>query len=222
MRAVGSQIFSHNLKCEGVSSGSNLGRWSTNGWPGAPLIPWLGSAKVERCRRHGRRLEGAQACPIGHQTPIWFFLRDLGYERNLFYPLIAVELGHKRQSTRRRPGRRWGLPPAKLWLQEVVQRLPRGLLLLLGLFNGSNRWWIAQIWWRLGFGGFRVLRVKIWRTRATIYRGFLDRIVDGINPNTFLVWIELYLMKIQTKSRRGRIQVGYDNGNHIFCWVSTG
>jgi hypothetical protein len=28
-------------------------------------------------------------------------------------------------------------------------------------------------------------------------------IVDGKNPNTFLVWIELYLAKIWKKSRRG-------------------
>jgi hypothetical protein len=45
--------------------------------------------------------------------------------------------------------------------------------------------------------------------------GFLDRIIDGKNPNTFLVWIELYLAKIQNKSRRGQIQVGYDNGNRF-------
>jgi hypothetical protein len=38
-------------------------------------------------------------------------------------------------------------------------------------------------------------------------------IIDDKNPNTFLVCIELYLTKIQKKSRRGRIQVGYDNGN---------
>jgi hypothetical protein len=33
---------------------------------------------------------------------------------------------------------------------------------------------------------------------------FLDRIVDGKNPNTFLVWIELYLAKIWKKSWKGR------------------
>jgi hypothetical protein len=63
-----------------------------------------------------------------------------------------------------------------LWLsssfQEVVQRLPRGLLLLLGQFNGSNRRWIAQIWWRLGFSRFWALRAKICTMGCTIYRGF--------------------------------------------------
>jgi hypothetical protein len=106
MRVVGSQVFDHNLKREGVSSGSNLGHRSMNGWPGARLHPWLGSAEAERRVRHGRWLEVAQARPIGHQTPIRFFLRDLGYERNLFFPLTAVELGHKRRSTGRRLGRR--------------------------------------------------------------------------------------------------------------------
>jgi hypothetical protein len=98
MRAVGSQIFGHDLKCEGVSSGSNLGPRSTNGRPRAHLLPWLGSAEAERRGRHGHRLEGAQARPIGHQTPIRFFLRDLGYERNLFFPLTSVEPGQKMRS----------------------------------------------------------------------------------------------------------------------------
>jgi hypothetical protein len=102
MRAISSQIFGHDLKFEGVSSGSNLGRQSMNRWPATRLLPWLGSAEAERRGRHGRWLEGAQARPIGHQTPLRFFLRDLGYERNLFYPLTVVEPGHKRQLTGRR------------------------------------------------------------------------------------------------------------------------
>jgi hypothetical protein len=52
--------------------------------------------------------------------------------------------------------------------------------------------------------------------------GFLDRIIDGKNPNIFLIWIELYLMKIQKKLRRGRNRVGYDIGNRIFDRVSMG
>jgi hypothetical protein len=102
MRVIGSQIFGHDLKREGVSLGSNLGRRSTNGWLRAHVLPWLGSTEAERRGRHGRRLEGAQVHPIGHQTPIQFFLRDLGYERNLFCPLTTVEPGHKRRSTGRR------------------------------------------------------------------------------------------------------------------------
>jgi hypothetical protein len=106
MRAIGSHIFGHDLKCEGVSSGSNLSRRSTNGQPSARLLPWLGSVEAERRGHHGHWLEGAQARPIGHQTPIRFFLHDIGYERNLFCPLTAVELGHKRRSTGRRLRRR--------------------------------------------------------------------------------------------------------------------
>jgi hypothetical protein len=85
---------------------SNPGRRSTNGWHGVCLLPWLGSTEAKRRRRHGRRLEGAQARPIGHQTPIRFFLRDLGYKRNLFYPLTAAKPGHKRRWTGRRLGQR--------------------------------------------------------------------------------------------------------------------
>jgi hypothetical protein len=55
MRVVGSHIFGHDLKCEGVSSGSNLGRRSTNGRLGAGLLPWLGSAEAEHRGCHGRR-----------------------------------------------------------------------------------------------------------------------------------------------------------------------
>jgi hypothetical protein len=57
---------------------SNPGRQSTNGRPGAHLLPWLSSTEAERHGCHGHRLEGAQAHPIGHQTLIRFFLRDLG------------------------------------------------------------------------------------------------------------------------------------------------
>jgi hypothetical protein len=47
-------------------------------------------------------------------------------------------------------------------------------------------------------------------------------IIDGKNPTTFLVWVEFYLAKIRKKSRGGQIQVGHDNENRIFSWVSTG
>jgi hypothetical protein len=38
---------------------------------------------------------------------------------------------------------------------------------------------------------------------AALYIGFLDRIIVGKDSNTFLVLIELYLTKIQKKSKRG-------------------
>jgi hypothetical protein len=66
----------------------------------------------------------------------------------------------------------WATASALLRLQEVAQRLSRGLLLLLGRFNGSNRWRLAQIWWRLGFDGFQALRAKIRAMGHAIYRGF--------------------------------------------------
>jgi hypothetical protein len=68
---------------------------------------------------------------------------------------------------------RWRAMSSTLFrLQEVAQRLPRGLLLLLGRFNGSNRWCLARIWWRLGFGGFQALWAKIRAMGCAIYRGF--------------------------------------------------
>jgi hypothetical protein len=57
---------------------------------------------------------------------------------------------------------RWrAMASALFWLQEVAQRLPRGLLLLLGRINGSNRRRLTRIWWRLGLRGFQALRAKI-------------------------------------------------------------
>jgi hypothetical protein len=79
---------------------------STNGRPGARLLPWLGSTDAERHGCHGRWLEGAPARPIGHQTLIRFFLRVLGYGKNLFCPLTVTKPGHKRRSTGRLLGRR--------------------------------------------------------------------------------------------------------------------
>jgi hypothetical protein len=55
-----------------------------------------------------------------------------------------------------------------------------------------------------------------------LFIGVLDRIIDNKNSNTFLVWIKLYLTKIQKESRRGWIQVRYDNSNRIFSRVSAG
>jgi hypothetical protein len=61
------------------------------------------------------------------------------------------------------------------------------------------------------------LRPKIRTIYGAIYRGFLYRIVVGKGSNTFLVCIELYLMKIQKKSGRGKRGLNgqlseYDNG----------
>jgi hypothetical protein len=41
---------------------------------------------------------------MGHQTLIRFFLRDLGYKRNLFCRLTAVETNHGKLATGRRLG----------------------------------------------------------------------------------------------------------------------
>jgi hypothetical protein len=65
-----------------------------------------------------------------------------------------------------------------LWAWETVsggsgtRRLPRGLLLLLGRFNGPNQLRLAPIWWRLEFSGFQALRAKIWAMGCAIYRVF--------------------------------------------------
>jgi hypothetical protein len=54
----------------------------------------------------------------------------------------------------------------------------------------------------LGFDGFLICGQKF-ALYAALYIGVLDRIVVGKHSNTFLVCIELYLMKIQKKSGRG-------------------
>jgi hypothetical protein len=53
----------------------------------------------------------------------------------------------------------------------------------------------------LGFDGFLTCGKKF-TLYATLYIGFLDRIVVGKYSNTFVVCIELYLMKTQKKSGR--------------------
>jgi hypothetical protein len=54
MRVVDSQIFGHDLKCEGVSLGSNLGRHSTNGrLTTAPIDDSGGATAAPLARRPG-------------------------------------------------------------------------------------------------------------------------------------------------------------------------
>jgi hypothetical protein len=85
MRAVGSQIFGHDLKREGVSSGSNLGRRSTNRWwrsaLARPMVAWQGkpsgtiaewvtrqstAARALRCTKrdgeNGKMERGSRGC----------------------------------------------------------------------------------------------------------------------------------------------------------------
>jgi hypothetical protein len=76
---------------------SNLGRWFQFGRRWRIFLLQSGLAKAERRGCRGRRLERAQARPVGHQIPFQFFLCDLGYERNSFYPLIVAKTGHKRR-----------------------------------------------------------------------------------------------------------------------------
>jgi hypothetical protein len=162
MRVVGSQILGHNLKCEGISSSSNLDRRSMNGRTGARLLHWLGSAEAERHGCHGRQFEGAQAHPIGHQTLIWFFLRNLGYERNLFCLLTMVELGHKRRSMGR--WLRWRLAVVRSSSSEVLASrssptfsswppLASRPVQRLQLVTNSSNLVAARVWQVLGLAG---------------------------------------------------------------------
>jgi hypothetical protein len=162
------------LKWRGILA-SNLCCASEIGRLGDFFSDSMGRATQGSGRHHGWRHGWAQARAKVKEIRQGFFLDDLDYERNLFCPLTVVNRATKGGRWGGGSGGGWwwwGLPLAKLQLQEVVQHLPRGLLLLLGRFNSSNWWWIAQIWWRLGFSVFRVLRAKIRWTRATIYRGF--------------------------------------------------
>jgi hypothetical protein len=69
--------------------------------------------------------------------------------------------------------------------------------------NCSDQWRKTQIWWLPRVWPVLDLGPKIHTICGAIYRGFLDRIVVGKDSNTFLVCIELYLMKIQKKLGRG-------------------
>jgi hypothetical protein len=92
--------------------------------------------------------------------------------------------------------------------------------------GSSSKWWIS-----VGVSGVVTRRqccglamaARVWtkfaRDRA-LFIGVLHWIADGKNLNTFLVWIELYLVKIQKKSRRGQNRVGYNIGNRILGRVA--
>jgi hypothetical protein len=176
-------------------------------------------------RRH-RGLTGALLPSSPQHSDVGFWGKTM---RGSTGSLLGAKNGGERLqdgSRRRLPsyehGRRWATALALFRLQEVAQRLPHGLLLLLGQFNVSNQWRLAQIWWRLGFDGFQALRVKIWAMGCAIYRGFLDRIIDSKNLNSFLVWIELYLAKIWKKSKKGRNQFRLRYEFLVSCRVSDG
>jgi hypothetical protein len=116
---------------------SNLGRRSTNGWPRVRLLPWLFSAKAERCGRHGHQLEGSN------------------------FPLTTVETTERKPVMRKqlgRPSMAVGMtssgPPAPRTPSAVAGR--RGLLLQVTDWNGrlcevDQRWWLAWRQW-LGVG----------------------------------------------------------------------
>jgi hypothetical protein len=87
----------------------------------------------------------------------------------------------------------WGDSKASPVLKLDVERWQL-LLKFVDTFNCSERRLGQKQWLSLGLKSTRYI---------TLFIGFLDRIVDGKNPNTFLVRIELYLTKIRKKSRRG-------------------
>jgi hypothetical protein len=58
-----------------------------------------------RAEHHGRAMVGgygAKSCSTVHQTPVRFFLHDLGYEREPIYSLAVVKMIERRPATRRR------------------------------------------------------------------------------------------------------------------------
>jgi hypothetical protein len=108
-----------------------------------------------------------------------------------------------------------------LWLQENDRKLHEHVLVLLPasiVASGGRRWHVTAAARAKVAAQFGSKYTWYW----ALFIGVLDRIVDSKNPNTFLVSVELYLMKIKKKSRRAWIRVGYDNGNRIFDQVSTG
>jgi hypothetical protein len=87
--------------------------------------------------------------------------------------------------------RRWAAALALFWLQEAAQCLPHGLLLLLPATD-----WLER---RRGSSARRWLGFDSCGSKV----GFLYWIVDGKDPNIFLVWVKLYLTMFRKKSKRG-------------------
>jgi hypothetical protein len=140
--------------------------------------------------RHGHRLERVQAHSMVHQTPFLFFLHDIGYEMNLFYLLTTAEMDHKRRSKGRRLGQ-----------QLEVVRSFSGKAPALRSSPTSSSWpplasrpvqWLKSATNSSNLVADRVRRVLSFAGKNPSYGvcyllWFLDRIVDGKNPNTFLV-----------------------------------
>jgi hypothetical protein len=61
--------------------------------------------EIEHRRRHGQRLGRAQAGATVHETTQGFFLRDLGYESNLFCEHTAMKTDHGKLAMGRQLGR---------------------------------------------------------------------------------------------------------------------
>jgi hypothetical protein len=97
-------------------------------WACLPPPVRLGLDKA--LRRHGHQLERAQAASMVHQIPFQFFLRDLGYETELVLPTYSGENGPQKAVDREVARAAVRSFSGEASAQEVVQLLPRGLLLL--------------------------------------------------------------------------------------------
>jgi hypothetical protein len=146
MRIVNLALCGQDKLAKGVSGPSNLGCWFRFGR--REHIFSFGSAwqRQSTGRHHGHWLEGAQARTLGHQSLNRFFLRDLGYERNLFCKITVVEMNHGKL---RRGGGSGALQRRWWWLLVV---------LLLQASSQHGRYWRggltmrARHLWRLLFG----------------------------------------------------------------------
>jgi hypothetical protein len=110
-----------------------------------------------------------------HHLLIRGHLRVLGDERDPICSFTVVETSHKKWSTGRRLSRRLATVKASFGEASASRSSPASLsrpTLSPRLLQWLQSMKTTQIWWRLGFGRFRVLRAKICVMGCAIYMSF--------------------------------------------------
>jgi hypothetical protein len=112
---------------------------------------------------------------IGHHWWNRELLRDLDGGRYLICSLTTTKMGHRKRSMRRRLGR-WLVMVKSFSSEAPASRSSPTSSSRPPLAPRPVQWLqptkTTQNWWRLEFGGFRVLREKIRAMGCAIYRVF--------------------------------------------------
>jgi hypothetical protein len=182
MRAVGSQIFGHDLKREGVfhvlisAIGWHVDRAREAPWPVARA-----SSSASESAWNTMRFDPTRSRRQGEPV-LQTYGEGNGQGRAGDDSVVQSVLGDGED------GLRWcsGFKGV-CWSFLVRPIAPNG--------GGKLKFGVF-----LGFSGFLTCGEKNHTVGCTIYRGFLDRIVDSKYSSDFLVQIRLYLAKIWKES----------------------